>query len=171
LLEGGSESDPSINLHREFITAENICDLFEKYKVPTEFDFISIDIDRNDFYVWKELSTRYRPRVVIIEFNRCFNFDEDKVIKYDPNAWWNASEYTGASILAMYNLGRALGYSLVYQESEGVNLFFIRDDILESSGVKFKNVNDVSKIYTSCPVHLDPNRVRLEFISSTEILN
>ena len=93
------------------------------------------------------------------------------MIKYDPDAWWNASEYTGASILAMYNLGRTLGYSLVYQESAGINLFFIRDDVLESTGIKFKNMNDVSKLYTGIPSNLDSKRINSEFVSSSDVLN
>src|SRR5258705_13450718 len=50
LLDGGYE-DPSINLHKEFITAENINEIFEKYDVPYDLDLLSIDIDYNDFYV------------------------------------------------------------------------------------------------------------------------
>lgn len=169
LLEGSCQEDHSINLHQEFITAENINDLFKKYNVPKEFDLISIDIDRNDFYVWKALSLYYKPRVVIIEFNSLFNSNEDKVIKYDPYAVWDASEYFGASILALYNLGRKLGYSLVYQESNATNLFFIRDDVIESSKIKFKNMNDVSKIYTGTPKNLDLYKEK--FTSSLYVLN
>lgn len=169
LLEGSCQENPSINLHKEFITAENICDLFKKYNVPQEFDFISIDIDRNDFYVWKALSPYYKPRVVIIEFNSLFNSNEDKVIKYDSQAMWDASEYSGASILALFNLGRKLGYSLVHQESNAINLFFIRDDVIESSKIKFKNVNIVSKIYTGIPKKMDLHKEL--FVSSLEVLN
>lgn len=169
LLEGmRTAGDPSINLHPAFITAENICDIFRQHDVPQEFDLISIDIDGNDFYVWQALSAQYKPRVVVIEFNRCFNADEDKVMAYDANYRWDATEYCGASIRAMYNLGRSLGYSLVYQESSGANLFFVRDDVLEQSGVKFKNVNDVAKLYNAAPMRLDPRR-RL-FISSAQAM-
>lgn len=158
LLEGRHRSDPSINLHQAFITAENICDLFAQYRVPHEFDLCSIDIDRNDWYVWKALGREYRPRVVIIEFQQIFNWNDDKVIKYDARAVWDSSEYTGASILALYRLGRYLGYSLVYQESMGANLFFIRNDIvanLEARGIRFLNINNVEKIYTGTPIPLD----------------
>ncbi len=176
LLDGDCSNkmsdDLSINLHKEFITGENICELFKKYNVPFEFDLISIDIDRNDFYVWKSLSEYYKPRVVVIEFNSLFNFDYDKVIKYSANEAWDGSAYSGASILALFNLGRSLGYSLIYEESETINLFFIRDDILESSKIKFKNVNDVAKIYKACPlqVTLDPQMIAEKFISSAEVL-
>lgn len=170
LLEGAYKDDPTINLHQEFITAENICELFRKYDVPIEFDLISIDIDRNDFYVWKALSSRYKPRVVVIESQSAFNSHEDKVIKYTAHAKWDGSEYTGASILALFNLGRKLGYSLVYQESVGVNLFFIRDDIIEQLPVKFKDINNVEKLYRGKPFYLKPHVVAKQFVSSLEVL-
>lgn len=169
LLEGlRTAGDPSINLHSAFITAENVCDIFKQHNVPKEFDLISIDIDGNDFYVWRELSKGYRPRVVVIEFNRCFDANEDKVMAYDAGYQWDGTEYYGSSIRALCNLGRSLGYSLVYQESAGVNLFFIRDDVLEQSGAVFKNSNDVTKLYYATPMRLDPRR-RL-FISSVQAM-
>lgn len=164
--------DLLINLHKEFITAENICNLFKKYNVPHEFDLISIDIDRNDFYVWKTLSAAYKPRVVIIEFNAIFNSNEDKVIKYEANAIWDGRHYFGASILALFNLARKLGYSLVYEESAAVNLFFIRDDILTSSMIKFKNVNNVTKIHKPNPLRktCDSKIIAEIFTSSVEAI-
>lgn len=170
LLDGFFPGDPHINLHKEFITAENICNLLKKYKVPTEFDLISIDIDRNDFYVWQSLSASYKPRVVIIEFNSYFNYDEDKVIRYSANEVWQGNDYFGASMLALFNLGRTLGYSLIYQESYGANLFFIRDDVLKQRNISFKNTNNVEKLYTVTPKKLDYQRVNTLFISSREIL-
>lgn len=167
LLEGSGVDIPEINLHKEFITAENICDLFAKYNVPSEFDLISIDIDRNDFYVWKALSAHYQPRVVIIESNFCLNYDEDKVVKYDPYGS-GCDDYSGASVLALYKLGRHLGYSLVYQESNGVNLFFIKDDILKNTSVTFKNINNVQKLYCGHPKYLNPRKCH--FISSVQAI-
>ncbi|HVZ25547.1 MAG TPA: hypothetical protein VG842_05820, partial [Sediminibacterium sp.] len=54
-----------------FITAENIESLFDRAGVPKEFDLLSIDIDRNDYHVWKAIS-HYRPRVVVIEYNSIY---------------------------------------------------------------------------------------------------
>jgi hypothetical protein len=169
LLEGSCQENDAINLHRAFITAENICDLFRKYDVPEEFDLISIDIDGNDFYVWKALSTQYRPRVVVVEFNQHFNFNEDAVMVYNPKNIWNGSEAFGASILAFFNLGRKLGYSLIYQESNGANLFFVRDDVLESAAATFVHTNDVKSLYNGSPRNF--NRRGVVFVSSSEVLN
>ncbi len=168
LLEGSCQENEAINLHQAFITAENISDLFRKYDVPQEFDLISIDIDGNDFYVWKALSKEYRPRVVVVEFNQHFNVNEDAVMVYNPNNIWNGSEAFGASILAFFNLGRRLGYSLVYQESNGANLFFVRDDVLESAPAAFVDTNDVKSLYNGRPMNF--NRRGVVFVSSVEAL-
>ena len=53
------------------VTAENIESLFKQASVPTEFDLLSIDIDGNDYYVWKAI-TNYNPKVVIMEYNAIF---------------------------------------------------------------------------------------------------
>ena len=162
LMMDGHYSNPSINLHTEFVTAENINALFEKYKVPSHVDFLSIDIDYNDFHVWNAIDSKYRPRVVVIEYNAKHPPGEDKTVPYDPHAWWDGcTSYFGASIDALFRLGRKKGYSLVYADNIGVNLFFVRDDILETlkhKGISFKNVNDVQRLYKPpkyavCPDH------------------
>lgn len=161
LLMDGDWDIPEINLKKEFITADNINSLFEKYHVPDEFDLLSIDIDFNDFYIWHALSSKYRPRVVVIEYNGAYYPNEDKVVIYNPNYMWDYTNYSGASILALYNLGRSKGYSLVYANANGVNLFFIRDDVLkklEKSGIRFLNTNNVQGIYKPSTYGIGPNR-------------
>jgi len=68
LMDCGYE-DLSINLHKHHITAENINELFELYNVPYDLDLLVIDIDGNDFYIWKALDEKYRPRLLVIEHN------------------------------------------------------------------------------------------------------
>ncbi len=116
-------------VQKEFITAENICALFAKYAVPREFDLLSIDIDGNDYWVWRAIEG-YRPRVVVIEYNSSLPPDQSKVIPYDPAFRWDGSNYFGASLLALARLGRSKGYTLIGCESQGVNAFFLRDDLL-----------------------------------------
>lgn len=149
---------PEIGLYKEFITAENINSLFEKYKIPNNFGLLSIDIDYNDFYVWKALDEKYQPDVIIIEYNATHRSNQDKVVKYDPFFCWDGTNYFGASILAMYNLGRSKGYSLVYADKKGVNLFFIRDDLLKDKDFSFKNINNVRKLYRTPRYGKGPNR-------------
>lgn len=176
LMDGGYENK-EIGLYQEFITAENINDLFKKYNVPQEFDLLSIDIDYNDFYVWKSLDEIYQPRVVIIEYNASHLPTEDKVVKYDPNAVWDETNYFGASIRALYNLGKRKGYSLIYANNQGVNLFFVKSSILSKIEHSFKDTNNIFLIYNSPKYgsdisggHRRDDKNR-EYITSEEILS
>lgn len=135
------------NLHKEFITAENINQLFEKYKVPTDFTFLAINTKYNGYYFWKNLSSEYRPLVVMIKYNPFHLPEEDWVVKYKPFFCGDESDYFGTSILALYHLGKSKGYSLIYAEKSRTNLFFIRDDILDEKRISFSNMNHIEKLY------------------------
>ena len=176
LMDGGYENK-EIGLYQEFITAENINELFRKYNVPQEFDLLSIDIDYNDFYIWKSLDEIYQPRVVIIEYNASHLPTEDKVVKYDPNAVWDETNYFGASIRALYNLGKRKGYSLIYANNQGVNLFFVKSSILSQIEHSFKDTNNIFSIYNSPKYgsdisggHRKDDKNR-EYVTSKEILS
>ena len=176
LMDGGYENK-EIGLYQEFITAENINELFQKYKVPQELDLLSIDIDYNDFYIWKSLDEIYQPRVVIIEYNASHLPTEDKVVKYDPNAVWDETNYFGASIRALYNLGKRKGYSLIYANNQGVNLFFVKSSILSQIEHSFKDTNNIFSIYNSPKYgsdisggHRKDDKNR-EYVTSKEILS
>ena len=125
----GGHANATINLHREFITAENIEALLAKYGVPLEPDLLSIDLDGNDYWVWKAI-TRYRPRVIVCEYNAALGPNAAKTVPYDPHRRWDGSSYHGASLRALHNLARQRDYSLVHCEAHGVNCFFIRDDVI-----------------------------------------
>jgi hypothetical protein len=177
LLLDRKNENLKLNLYSAFITAENITQLFDRYKVPYNLDFLSIDVDFNDFHIWKALDNKYRPAVVLIEYNGTHPPDQDKVAKYQPYFSGDGTNYYGASILALYNLGRSKGYSLVYAEQAGVNLFFVRDDILEEKDLHFKDMNNVEKIYRTPKYGKGPNgghrqdpKIR-EYLSSTDLLH
>lgn len=132
LMDGqGISRNPRATVHKEFITAENINALFRKYGVPEAFDLLSIDIDGNDYWVWRAIA--YRPRVVVIEYNSHVPADERKVILYEPDFRWNGSDYFGASLRALQELGEQKGYSLIHCERTGTNAFFIATDALPPS--------------------------------------
>lgn len=135
LLMDGSNENPDLNLHKEFITAENIETLFQKYNVPTELDLLSIDIDGNDYWIWKAI-THYKPRVVIMEYNACFPWNESKTIPYKADFQWDKTDYYGATLQAMVKLGVEKGYTLVATDRNGVNAFFVRNDVLKGIHVR-----------------------------------
>ncbi len=118
-----------LNALQSFITAENIESLFQQGNVPESFDLLSIDIDRNDYHVWKAI-THYSPRVVIIEYNSIYRPGCNFVVDYDPNAVWDGTSHTSSSLEALYQLGLSKGYKLVASSFAGVNAFFVREDLV-----------------------------------------
>ncbi|OAV73463.1 hypothetical protein Barb6_00220 [Bacteroidales bacterium Barb6] len=107
-----------------FITKDNIDSLISKY-FTGEIDLLSIDIDRNDYYIWKNIRS-INPRVVIVEYNGKFPPPCSYIMKYDENHQWDGSDKQGMSLQSATNLGESLGYQLVGTNLSGVNAFFVR---------------------------------------------
>jgi hypothetical protein len=112
-----------------FVTKENVAELFGELGVPDEFDLLSLDIDQNTYYAWEGLA-RYRPRVVVVEYNALLPPDVDWKVHYESHRVWNGTSNFGASLKAFELLGRQMGYELVGCDFIGVNAFFVRSDMV-----------------------------------------
>jgi hypothetical protein len=100
----------------------------EKIGVPKNLDFLSLDIDRDTFWLWSWVSF-LQPRVVVIEYNASFPPDVDWKMDYEPGTFWNGTNYFGASLKAFEKFGRELGYSIVGCDVSGTNAYFVRTDL------------------------------------------
>lgn len=138
---------PDLSVYKEFITKENINSLLLKYAVPFDLDILVINTGYNCFHFWNAIDARYNPALVIIKYNASLSAQDDKVVEYRPYFCGNNSNYFGASILALYKLGRAKGYSLIYADKTGSMLFFLRDDLIYEHNLLFKDMNDVERLY------------------------
>lgn len=127
LMDG--EGDPNKNIKQEFITQENIITLFKKYDVPLEFDFLSIDIDGNDFWVLGRILEQYSPRLIVAEFNGTIPLGVSKAMRYNPNHTWGNNDYYGFSFDAGKKLGHEFDYTVVHQ-IHSTNMYLIRKDLL-----------------------------------------
>ena len=147
LMLDGSYDNPSIGLHKEFLTRENVLDTLSRYRVPYEFQLLSLDIDYNDFYILSEILKVYQPGIIICEYNASHLPTEDRIVQYSPLASWDVTNYFGASLLSFHRLCSKFGYVLVYTETMGVNAFFVRADLLRGTGLVFKDQDCVEKLY------------------------
>ena len=121
--------DPKIKVSNTFIREDNIEEIFEENGVPTDLDFLIIDIDGNDYHIWKSI-VRFQPKVVCIEFNASYTPDTEFVIDYDPEFAWKGDDYFGASIKSYNDLAREKGYALIHCNSKGDNLYFMKNEYL-----------------------------------------
>ena len=131
LMEGSDRADGEL-VRRERVDAENVEALFRRYAVPRDFDLLSIDIDGNDYWVWRALEA-WVPRVVVVEYNVFFRPDQARTIAYDAEHEWDKGRfglYHGASLAAFEKLGRAKGYALVHTDAWCPNAIFVRREEL-----------------------------------------
>jgi len=106
----------SFNQYVGFDKETGLDSILEKTAIPRNFDFLSIDIDGNDYHVWNAME-KYQPKVLIIEFNPTIPPEVDFIQPADP------STSQGASLSEMIKLGKKKGYELVGVLS--VNAFFV----------------------------------------------
>ena len=117
---------------RAFITRDNLNELIASSGVPREIDFLSLDVDGNDYWFWESLDC-ISPRVVCIEYNAGIGPDLSWTVGYD-DAFQRFSQHPsgffhGASLAALEALGKRKGYYLIGCDSTGTNAFFLRDDV------------------------------------------
>ena len=109
----------TINRFVGFDEEDNLDQIIIDTPIPTDFDFVSIDIDGNDYHVWKAMS-RYKPKVICIEFNPTIP-TEIKFVQPPDH-----SVNQGASLSSLVELGREKGYELV--SVLPFNAFFVRSE-------------------------------------------
>lgn len=107
-----------------FITAENANDL-----IKGEVGLLNIDIDGNDYWVWKAI--KINPAIVVIEYNPFFGL-HPITIPYNKDFIRTKSDYgtiyCGASLTALYDLAKNKGYTFVGCSRQGLNAYFVRND-------------------------------------------
>lgn len=117
-----------------FITAENINQLIKDAGIEGDIGLLSIDIDGNDYWIWKEIDV-ISPRIVICEYNSIFGSEHQVTIPYRPDFVRTKAHYSnlyfGASLAALCDLAEQKGYYFVGSNTAGNNAFFVRKDVIE----------------------------------------
>ena len=108
------------------LSVENINQVFFDAGVPTEFDFLCIDVDGPDYYLWEAL-TEYSPSVVMVEYNSSILPNQLYVAPQNLAVELSSSAKEGAGLLSFCKLGERKGYTPIYTDLSGSNLFFIHN--------------------------------------------
>ncbi len=127
-LERKYRANPRVRTQRAQVTADNVEDLFARGGVPEEPDVVSIDVDGPEYWIWQALR-RFRPRVVVVEYNSSLDPATRLVQPADAPAGWSGTDHYGASLGALDALAEEKGYQLAHTELAGVNAFFVRADL------------------------------------------
>ena len=116
-----------------FVTKDNIGQLLSDAVAPwTGLDLLHIDIDGNDFWIWKQIDLN--PSIVIVEYNSVFGTDRAITIPYAADFYRTKAHfsnlYWGSSLKALYILAREKGYQFIGCNGAGNNAYFVRNEML-----------------------------------------
>jgi hypothetical protein len=130
----GNERAHCINAFASFSGADTLDELLASTPIPEDFDLLSLDVDGNDYHLWNSLR-RYRPRMVVVEFNATIPNDIDWVQQADPDV------HHGSSLAAFVRLGREKGYELV--ATSDFNAFFVDRPYFERFGIADNSIDAI----------------------------
>ena len=119
----------NIEVINAMIHKDNINEIIsKKFDAEDEIDFLSIDIDGVDYYVFENL--KFKPKIVCIEYNFWYGKEVKCSVPYSEKFEWNMeSFYSGASLKALCSLANSKDYHLIALDSSCVNAFFVRGDL------------------------------------------
>jgi hypothetical protein len=153
LLLDENNENLSINLHREPLSFENIGSVFKKYEIPQNPDYVSIDVDSIDLWLFKGmLFSGYRPRLISVEYNSNFPITISATVRAGTT-WQNDAVY-GASLLALNKLAEEFEYHLICVEKP-LDTFFVRNDLVHDR----INLLEFAK-FTGIVSHQPPTQAR-----------
>lgn len=126
-----------------FVTRDNINDLIRANLGSGDIGLLSVDVDGNDYWIWKAIDV-VSPRVVVVEYNSVFGREAAVTVPYRPDFYRTKAHfsnlYFGASLPALCKLAEEKGYVFVGSNSAGVNAFFVRRDV--SAGLPAPSCRD-----------------------------
>ena len=118
-----------------FVNAENINALIKEEGFAGPLGLLSIDIDGNDYWVWKAISAA-EPAIVVCEYNPILGDTRPIVVPYDPDFRRDKSHYShlyfGCSVAALRQLAAEKGYTFLGTNANGINAFFVKNDLAGS---------------------------------------
>ena len=119
-----------------FVTKNNINELIKDFTIKDDIGLLSIDIDGNDYWIWKKIEG-VNPDIIIMEYNARLGCKKSITVPYDENferiKKHHSSIYFGCSLKALSKLGKEKGYSLIYTNMNGNNAFFVNEQVLKKS--------------------------------------
>jgi hypothetical protein len=162
-----------INEFVEYDGDNNLDSFLIKYNFNVNFDFLSIDIDGNDYHIFESLK-KFQPKVICIEYN---NHIPNEVIFVQEN---NYKLKQGSSALAIINLAMKKGYLLAAMTNN--NLIFTHETyanhVLKGEKLDINSLRnkEISKnlvfigydgtIHTTKPINLHWHRIEIKKIQA-----
>lgn len=101
-----------VRVRHAWIDQENVDGLIRENMGAGEIDLLSIDVDGNDYWLWKAISS-ISPRLIVVEYNASFGPVRSVTVPYDPmfdrHRKHPSGFYHGMSLRAAEKLADAKG--------------------------------------------------------------
>ncbi len=120
--------NPGVQVVRAMATPTNVNKLLAKHGAGDDIDVLSLDIDSDDYWVLRAFNI-CRPRIIVVEYNALFGPKKALTVARGVAAQAGVKGYSGASLMAFDRLLTGRDYRLVAVEPNGVNAFFLRNDL------------------------------------------
>lgn len=128
-----------------FVDIGNIEDELAHSGFDEDLGILSVDVDGMDYHLLAAVK-RFRPRILICEYNSIFGPDRKVTVPYSAGFTRGSAHYShlyfGASLAAFTDIAERKGYVLVGGTSEGVNAFFVRADLI-GPGLEARTAGEV----------------------------
>jgi hypothetical protein len=149
-----------VTVRQAFVTRENVDALIGEAGLAGEIDFLSVDVDGVDVWLFDAVRA-VSPRIVAVEFNSLFGAEKAVSVPYKPDFSRRDVEpvsdvkrlYYGVSLRGIEVAGRRRGYRLVVVEPRGNNAFLLRDDV--APHVPATSAADLFRQLNKNQVHVD----------------
>jgi len=136
----------TMSIYADYITPQNIIEVFQNYNVPENLFLIKIDIDGFDLEILRKiLTSQYQPLFFIAEINEKIPPPIHFEIKYSKNYKWDTSHCFGFSLQAAKNVFETNNYYIacLYEMN---NILCIRKDQINLLPM-YKFPRDINKMY------------------------
>lgn len=113
-----------------YVRPDNVNQILSTAGLKGEIGLLSIDVDGNDYWIWKAIEV-VRPAVVVVEAKVEFGARSIVVPYAQSNHHSYDAHYNGASVEALRKLGEEKEYTLVGANPQGYNLFFVQNHLVK----------------------------------------
>lgn len=142
---------PKLHIMEKMVSTKGdnrLDNLLSQFPIPHGFEVLSIDIDYNDYWVWKAFQN-YKPKIVIIEINS----------RIRPGI--ESTENCKTSFTSMINLGKQKGYTPVCHTG---NIIFVRNDLVKELNLTQKELDNPNSLFRWIYIYKKPLYYFLKFL-------
>lgn len=148
-----SHSYYSPKIVNSFVDEYNVTQILHSHRLEKDIDLLSIDIDGNDIIVAEAILEKFKPRVLLVEFEKRLGFTHSVYQSNRDDFNRHFSQSGTVSLAAWHKMLSKYGYSLVALNNTCFNAFFVSDNANQNrlESISPKQAYEKVHIFKSVP--------------------